>query len=351
MLLCKGFHLINVVWGDEYTDFFLKLCLPTQLSPRNIPAFQKVEKAVYKLYTTPKDAEKIAKHPVYKVLSKTIETELRIFNFSEDFIRNYKHQTLTYCHQHAAAAAYKEDCGLIFLVADGAYADGSFENLIKISQQGKRAIMLCTYRITQETFVPQFMKLFNPAGNLAISAPPRELVKLSLKHLHPTTKVLFWQERGCQSRHPSMLFWSVQDEGVVAKSFHTHPLMIIPSSKNVLPNPTIDGKYVSLACPNLEDDVYVVEDSDEIHYVELSRSEMYPEHIRPEGITDEQEVALWMTKATDLFHRYCFKDHKIIHHCSNITTPKWEIVKRQTDKVANKIYEEFNNTYHGVSIY
>jgi hypothetical protein len=350
MNLCKGFHLINVVWGDEYTDFFLKLCLPTQLSPRNIPAFKNVERAVYKLYTTAKDAETIIKHPIYSILSETIDTEIKIFNFSEKFLRDYKHPALTYCHQHAAVSAYKENCGLIFLVADGAYADGSFENLIKISNKGKRAIMLCTYRIAKETFVPQFMKLFNPHGGLTISASPRELVKLSLKHLHPTTKVLFWGENGCQSWHPSMLFWSVGDEGIIAKSFHAHPLMIIPSRKDILPYPTIDGKYVSLVCPNLEDDVYVVKDSDEIYYSELSKSELYPEHIRPEGTTDYQDVAEWMTRATDSFHRYCFKNHTILHHANDII-PKWEKVKKESDQARNEIFNEFENAYHSVSYY
>jgi len=350
MNLCRGFHLINAVWGEEYTNFFLNLCLPTQLSPENIPAFKNVERAVYKIYTTAKDAETIFRHPIYSVLSAAIETEIKIFNFSESYLQNYKHQTLTYCHQHAVVEAYQENCGIIFLVADGAYADGSFKNLIRISKSGKRAIMLCTYRIAKETFVPEFLRLFNPNRELTISASPRELVRLSLKHLHPTTKVLFWQRNGCNSFHPSMLFWSVGDEGLVARSFHTHPLMIIPSRKDVLPYPTIDGKYVSLACPNLEDDVYVVEDSDYIYYAELSNSEMYPEHIRPQGITNEEEVACWMTQATDIFHRYCFQHHKILHHANDIT-PEWEIIKKETEKVTAKIYNDFNNTYQGISIY
>ena len=32
------FHAITHVWGREYLDLFLNLCLPNQLAPGNVPA-------------------------------------------------------------------------------------------------------------------------------------------------------------------------------------------------------------------------------------------------------------------------------------------------------------------------
>ena len=336
---CSRFHLINVVWGKIYTKFFLDLCLPTQLSPGNVPAFRNLERAVYKIYTTAQDAETIIKHPSYSVLSDTIDTQIKIFNFPDEYLKNYKHTAMNSCHQHAVVEANKDNCGLVFLIPDGAYADGSLNKLIDLSKAGKRAVMLSTYRINKETFVPEFVELFNPHSLPTISVSTRELVRLSLKHLHPVTEALFWKSTGSKSAWPSINIWRVSNEEILIRQFHLHPLMVIPSRKDVLPSPTIDGKYISMGCSNL-DEVYIVEDSDEMYYCELSKPDMYRDHIRSEGWTDIKFVAQWMESQTDSFHRYCLKNYRIRHHANGIS-PKWEKIKRESDIIINEVESVF----------
>lgn len=348
MLEFHGFDFIVAVWGEAYTNLFLNVCLPTQLSPNNLQAFKDVEGTVYQIYTTAKDAETIVKHPAYSVLSEIMETQIKVFSFSDDFMKEYKHQVMNYCHQHSIVEANRKNSAVVFLIPDGAYADGLLKGLITLSQEGKQAVMLSSMRVTKETFLPEFHKLFNPNGNsTVISASPRQLVSLFLKHLHPCTKSLFWESKGSKSAWPSIILWDLGEEGVLVRQFHLHPLMVIPSRKDLLPSPTIDGEYISLVCENL-DNVYVVEDSDDLYYCEISNRNVYPEHILKEGIADVKAVATWMKYLTDPLHRHCFKNFRLKHHVGDIS-PLWEKVQRESDEVVNEITNEFEAFFQDAS--
>ena len=61
------FHFLVTVWGDEFVDLFLNLCLPNQLTPGNLLAFRSDEvKATYIIYTTARDQETIERHESYQ---------------------------------------------------------------------------------------------------------------------------------------------------------------------------------------------------------------------------------------------------------------------------------------------
>lgn len=333
---CNGFHFINVVWGEAYTSLFLDVCLPSQLSAGNLQALHNVEGVVYKIYTTAKDAEIITKHPGYLALSKMVKPEIKVFELSNNYLKANKHTAMNYCHHHAIIEANKDNCALIFLSPDTIWGDGSFKNLIELAKEGKRTVMIGAYRTVIETIVPDFMRLYNPDNSIAVSVSSRELVRLFLKHIHLTTKALFWEGTGSSTIWPSVIMWPVGNEGILAKHFHIHPLMVNPLRKDVLPSPTIDGKYISLVCPNAED-VYVVQDTDEIFACELSNANIFLEHILPSRSTDIAKIAEWMKYATDDFHRYCFKNYTLKIHAHNLS-PIWEKVEAEANEIAKKIY-------------
>lgn len=337
-----GFHFINVVWGESYTKLFLDVCLPSQLSPRNLKSFEDVDNSVYKIYTTPNDAKIITNHPVYLAMSKIIKTKIKIFNLSEYCLKNYKHKAMNYCHQHAILEANQNDCALVFLSPDTIWGDGSFQTLLNLANQGKRTVMIGAYRTVKETIVPSFLELFNPNNDTCISISCRELVKLFLEHLHPTTKSLFWGTLGSRTIWPSVVLWPVGNQGILAKHFHIHPLMVNPVKKDILPTPTIDGEYISLACPN-QDEIYVVQDSDEIYACELSSGNIFAEHILPSESTDVTKIAEWMKSATDSFHQYCFQKYTLKIHTDDFSED-WQKAEKKINHVAEQIYTVFRSS-------
>jgi len=337
----NGFHLINVVWGEEYMNLFLEVCLPTQLSTGNIPAFHNEEISLYKIYTTAKDAEIMVKHPTYQTLSGMIETQIKTFNLSNNYLRDYKHKAMNYCHRNAILEANKSNCTMIFLSPDTIWADGVFKKLISLEKQGKRTVMIGSFRLTRETFVSAFLERFNPNRNPIVYISSRELVSLSLKHLHPITRSFFWEKDGYASLWPSLFLWKVDNEGIVGRYFHLHPLMINPLVKNIMPYPTIDGKYVSLICPN-KDDLYVVKDSDEMFYIEVSPASLYSRFISPHKSKDMITIINWMQSQTEPLHREFFKNCQIIIHANDISS-KWVSVQKESELIVNQIFAEFES--------
>lgn len=340
-----GFHLVTVVWGSDFTDIFLNLVLPSLLSPGNLPVFQEMKQSVYKIYTTAKDAEVIAKSKKYKLLTEIINTKIKVFRFPRYPVGRY--QYLTFCQKHALIEAYKQDCAFVYLTPDNIYANGSFTNLLKIVATGKRVVMEPSFTVTAEKFIPVAKKkLFSIEENGRVSIDSRRLIKIAISYLHPIEKALFWKSTDF-SGWPALLYWSVKEDGLLKRAFHLHPLMIRPKKKWILPSGTVDGsKYLDLACPNLEE-FYIVEDSDEIMSVGIKPLNHPVNHfIRQNTKSSVNEVAEWAKREASSCHRHFFQ-HKIRIHGNEISENQWKAIEEESDRVVQKInamidYKEAN---------
>jgi len=338
------FHLINVVWGEDYTNFFLNICLPTQLSPGNLPAFRNSCQSTYKIYTTAHDADTIVRHPTYLALSEVINTQIKLFNVPDDYIRRHHHTLMTYCHNHAIVEANRDNCALIILCPDTAWSDQTFANLIKISENKKRVVAVPSLSVVTETFVPKFREQFGSSHQTSISISSRDLVKLSLEHLHPLMKSYTWENGGVSNVWPSYFHWDVDATGMITRSFRMHPLMIAPVIKNVLAPDPIDSKYLSLACPNIED-FHVVEDSDLIfvaNIVKLNKEDWNQNILYNGKKSGVVESASWLKKYNGTIVQPCHKlffQQKVKIHSQPLSL-KWKEVEKESDNIVNLIIKE-----------
>ncbi len=293
-----NFHFVTGVWGDSYADLFLNVALPNHISSGNLGTFHGRDGSVYKIYTTSKDAERIKNSPVFSKLAGIMSAEIVLI---DDVNVEIKHSAQMECHRRAIRAADRDGAILVFLSPDSIWSDGTFANLARLAAAGKRAVMVAGIRLVKETFVPVFLEGYYSKADLTASISSRELVKLALDHLHPITKSLFWGSREFNPGWPSHLYWQVNKEGLLARCFHLHPLMVNPYERSVLPLTTIDGDYIFLACPN-PDDWYVVEDSDEIVGCEISSLSQNAGDIAPNS-SSIIELATWAKYRTNLHHR------------------------------------------------
>jgi tetratricopeptide (TPR) repeat protein len=340
-LAMNDLHFITVVWGEEYTDIFLKVTIPSQLSRGNLPSFCYRGKLpnTYKIYTTSKDAEIIQNTPVYSKLSATINTEIHLIDdlnvYSED--RTDKYDAVTICYGRAIAEASKDKSAIILLWPDAAYADGTFANLQKIAMTGKRVVAISGIRTIAETFIPTLLEHYYSETDFSLSIPPRELVKLSLEHIHPESRTLFWDSSQFNG-WPAYLYWDVNQEGVLQRGMHFHPLMIIPLEGYEPLSPAgglgIDGlDYIARMCPDYND-VYVVEDSDEIYIVAVDHLK-HPISQYLSNKSSALQVASWARKYANSYHLKFF-GHKIRYHYTDLS-PQWEEIEQASDKVVDAI--------------
>jgi hypothetical protein len=126
----------------------------------------------------------------------------------------------------------------------------------------------------------------------------------------------------------------------LARCFHLHPLLIIPQVKQAMPTtPTIDGDYLTKACPNRKR-VYVTQDTDDFAVFELSsitRTDYLPKR-KGQVVPNRASVlnvAKWTVGATDSYHRYFSTIPIKLHH--EPLDDQWSMPIQESNKVVASI--------------
>ncbi len=319
------------VWGAEYVDMFLNLCLPNQLTPGNLKVFKNGPEAVYIIYTRPEDVLSIKENRFYRELTEVMKTEIHTVDFIHSLKDGIEAMALvTKCHKRAIPESNKEDARIVFLPPDQVYSEGTFQRLIEIAATGKRFVGVAGMRLDRKTFRPAFQRSFRGADGYT-QAASRPLVKLALSHLHPMAQSWFFDSDRCNA-DMNQLYFKVEGSGIVARCLVVHPLMMWPLNKTAVPEGTFDGDYPIKACPNFKD-YYIVNDSDDIMAFELS-----PAH-RKDGIGGERKFNIYNYSAlakhgyNRIHNRYVRETIRI--HYGEITS-EWEKVERKADSVIRK---------------
>jgi hypothetical protein len=322
-------HFITAVWGRAYTDLFLQVVVPNQLSAGNLLYFRdKPGSVTYKIYTTQADAEHMRASPCYAQLAAAVPVEIVLF---EDVDLGAKYGALIECHRRAISTADEVGAALVFLSPDAIWSDGTFRRLWQLGQAGTRVVMVGSIRLVKETFVPAYLAAHYCAATCSAAIAARDLVGLAMEHLHPLTEALF-----CDSerfgRGPSHIYWRVGKDGILARCFHLHPLMVNPLVRGLLPKSTVDADYTPLACPDPAS-LCVVEDSDEIAGFELSAREQFGS-FAPNRFS-AADTAFYARYWTQSHHRK-FVRHPIRFHAAELS-PQWQDVEQLSDRVLDTV--------------
>jgi hypothetical protein len=312
------FHVITVVWGDEYTSLFLDTALPTQLTPGNLPRLASGTRSRYLVHTTAADAARIEAHPAWRRLTSVLPSELVIM--PEDHQADGAIARMTRCHRQAIARGAQDDAGLIFLAPDIVMADGTLGHVGEAAAAGIRVLMCTGVRLAAETFLPAFQARVAQTGDAALAA--RALVALALDHLHPSARAAFADARPF-TRKPAVIYWRVPGQGIVAHCLHLHPLFVHPE-RAAVPLESIDGGYLAEACPSLHHYAYL-DDSDQGVVFELSRGDSKPIRYSP-GLAPAT-VATFGGLRCDRMHRRSFRT--AIRLKAQYDADQWRPVERR----------------------
>lgn len=324
------FAFVMVVWSDDFTEAFLKVALPSQLFPGNLVDFARQTDSVYRIYTTTKDAETIRKSEAYERLTALMPVQIaEIHGMSH--VGKYK--AMTQCHVHFIRSIIDDDRTAIFTDPDSVFADGTFARLLDVSRKGKRLVVIGNIRVARETFIPAFLEQYGKEGMLQPVAA-RQLIRMAMHHLHPVTRASCCDQTQTTSIFPGALYWPVAEEGILARQFHLHPLMVRPVDRNALPTVSIDSDFMAKVCPDPAD-AYVVQDSDEVLMLDFSPSSHMSEHIKP-GAWNIDEMARWVTVHTDPLLRE-FVKHKLRFHSCDCSKSKWANAEKSSDVVVESI--------------
>lgn len=323
------YHIITAVWGELYTNIFLDLCVPNQLSPANLPALAGLADVTYKIYATSSELNRISHDPGIQKISSLTRVEILAIDhfFRQDlYPASLDLHQMSMIHRISAASAMRENSAMVFLSPDSLWSDGFLTKLHEAALRGKRMVMAFAPRTVMEEVAPDIKSRINPKDG-CLSLSNRVLAGIGLKHMHPLIKACY-ADSDIFPESPVLTIWKAQG-GLLARSLFLHPLMIWPKVKGALPYGPIDTEYLGYACPNYED-YHVASDSDEITYIELSQSGKASFLLSPNRFSPEKHSAFVKIKGSHIHRR--FLSEKIRYHSEDITDA-WEAVEEESDRM------------------
>ena len=320
------FHAVTHVWGREYLDVFLNVCIPNQLAPGNIPALPRGSR--YRILTRSVHVPELDAHPMVQALRDSIPVDIIVVDALDQKMGVADgHDLMIACHRRAIADILEADAAIIMLSADFVFSDHAMAAIVKRHREGYRAIVNTGLRLAKESFLEHVRE-----ARVQLDAlPSRELVRIGWPHLHPHTRSMFADARPF-SMFPVGVCWRVGDEGLLARFLHLDPLMVDPMNRAALKG-TNDGKYLSRACPDFSR-VHVVTDSDELHMFELTTVH------RPVIATRGNGASVWRSAAVvsmcDDHQVGYWRDHTIRVHARDLDDG-WDVAAADADAYANRV--------------
>jgi hypothetical protein len=327
-----GFHILVPVWGTAYCDLFTQVSLPSQLAPGNLPCLPHKERCLYHVITRPEDIARIERSQAWQRLRSLMPVRIDLRTDRQPS----SYETMSAYLRDAIAFADDSNAASLFFNADLVFADGAGRTLIRCVQTGRRVVFTTGIRLLKETVVPQIRQ----AGldGLTISLTPQALAAIAMRNLHPLTRQNIWNQPG--TFVPATILWQVADEGLLARCFHLHPLLVWPERKHVHFRGTVDDDFVAAACPRSETD-YVVTDSDELLMCEISAASPPLDARSNKGKIDD--VANWAESNTDERHRLLAK-FPIRIHAGAMTEPLWSAAEHDSSLVIDAALKDLRRS-------
>lgn len=272
----KKFEIILIVWGKEFTNFFLNFLIPNYLSENNIPYCSKHYDIKIKIYTSPDDLDLIKSNKNFINLTQFIEAE--ILSVITDHLQrkiNNKHSIKGYCQSLAIKEGIKSKTILLLYNPDTLISDGFIKHCCELTENYKVVKIFEFARCDKNKVAEFLLQNYSHKSSHYIHLTSRELVSLCMKYPHAYTKYLMVNKNQPSTYYwPSVLNWNFENKCIVSKVFHLHPIVIDLRSLNLkkeLPEVLMsdDGGLIDFLGYK-KNDIYIVSDSDFLIGMECS---------------------------------------------------------------------------------
>lgn len=346
------FYFICVFWGAEFRLLFQRFCLASLLSPKNIPALDNRTANRFVICTTAEDWTALQQTAEYRLMIRVIEP--LFIEIPAPQSRGNKYLVMSSGHRLAAERAFHDGAYGVFLTPDLVLSDGSVAELRRRAEAGAKVVLVAAIRFTSEGCLPKLEELRDSRPDAPLTLPPRTLMAIALRHLHPETLRYDWDTPSFAA-FPYSVFWRVAGgDDIVLHSFSWAPLLIdytalAAHDVATFENWTLDGDYVYRNFPN-PDDVHIVTDSDDIALVSFTSLRDMP---GPVG--DQPGTKNWYKRWPVVGHLYRIWRLHFVYHCAGMDplkqrifpigvrfhaedpSPAWQTTERQTARLIKRV--------------
>jgi hypothetical protein len=283
----RPFYFTVVFWGPVYRQYFTDLLLGSLLAPGNIPALNRARNSAIVIATTPEDWDALRAHPLMNEARSYVELVWLPFNPGAEAHRNdRKMSAMSRGQAMLATRAFNDRAYGMYLTPDAMFADGSIAALERLVDAGKKVVFAIAVRFQYEGAVEELRRRGHLAPGRVLTVPPRELMRVVLRHLHTET-LRYDYDAPWFAEVPISPYWRLDEgDGLIFHTFSWAPLVIDYAALashdiSTFEHWTLDGDYVYRNFPNASD-VYVVTDSDEVAYVSFTREADLHFEMRPD---------------------------------------------------------------------
>lgn len=259
---------LTVVWGEAHIKRFTTLALPSFLAPGNLPALAAVTDLEVVIMTARRDIEPLKEYAAFHKLRAICGVR---FVEIDDLIATAVYGvtlTLAYARAVIACGADMLDTHFVFMNSDFVLADGSLRSLSKHILAGRSIVIAPSLRATAEALEPRLLSAVNDSAGTLVMAP-REMARLALRNLHPTTVAKIVNQGFSHTVHPNQLFWQVDEHTMLGRYYLIFMLCLKPERVVTAINSYCDYGFIPEFCPS--GDTAVMSDSDEFLMLELQR--------------------------------------------------------------------------------
>ena len=318
--------LVMPVWGDDYIDLLETIALPSQLGGANLRQIGRCDSASCLFLTRAADRQRISDIADAHNMSDHMSVEVRVVeNLGDDVSQDgLPYNWLRVCQNMALTAAREKDAALVFLTADALVTQGSIAWAIRQWRDGARAVLVPSLQVERPAYRASIESWLLDQDIALAAMDTANAVRLALPCLHAHFRATRIDARPFLNSWPSALWWPVEEEGLVMRAFHMHPLLIEPVDRDREIETSFDDGFVDKACPDPET-IRIVSDSNEALLISLEDPDYYNDALaREDEAINMQKLVSWAISRFDNTAMRCFVDHPVTIHTGGIHGQLWQ---------------------------
>ncbi|XPV68870.1 MAG: hypothetical protein ACNI25_16415 [Halarcobacter sp.] len=246
-----GIHFIVPVWGESYTELFLKFCLPSLLASKNLP-FLDNKNNIFTICTEEAQSETIIENKYYKKLTELMEVNLEFIDdillqeeaYSSEFRCQNHFKKMTKAHNRAIKLSKDREIIYSFIMPDNIFYDGSISNVVKLIDDSTQVVYAYGLHINEEELYESLEQL-DVIDEGIINIDGFSLASLSSKRLHIASSKSLIDSKPFL---PNGNLFLKEKNQMLLKLCYLHPFLVLPKKKGMFipPDSTFDdGDYVN----------------------------------------------------------------------------------------------------------
>ena len=271
-VLDRPFYFIVVLWGERFREYFLEYCIPSLLSPGNLPALATRQPSKFLIATTAADWAAIQSSAIFSALQRYVNPEVIEMQPCPPERSRYEHMGIG--HKRACEMAFRDAAYATVLAPDCMLSDGTVASLQRLALSGCQLVVTAALRFGEEPFLGHLrhMGVIPDASRSETGTPliitGRQMAYAAVNGPHSETLAYEWDAPGFLLVVPAA-WWQVPGEdGILLHSLNWAPVLldygaIGDHDTSTFDHWTLDGDYLFNNFKTIKR-IHIVQDSDEL---------------------------------------------------------------------------------------